>query len=76
MEYVPNAAEITWGITTYKEVHNILLFPDIYTRVSSISSVGHNVHIGYLASGGLGVSGHWGDNRSDNLGVSSARKRN
>ena len=76
VEYVPNAPEATWGITTYKEVRNVWLFPNIYARTSSVVSVGYRVGVGNSAVGGVGVSGIWGDRRYDGLGVSSARKRN
>lgn len=76
VEYVPNAPEATWGITTYKEVRNIWLFPDIYARTSSVDSDGVRVSVGYSVGGGVDVSSGWADCRYDYLGVSSARKRN
>jgi len=75
-EYVPNAPETTWGETTYKEVRNAWLFPNIYARTSSVDSDGNRVRVGYSADGGVVVSYHWVDGRSGCLGLVSARKRN
>lgn len=76
VEYVPNVAETTWGETTYKEVRNQWLFPDIYARTSSVVSDGGRVSVGHSAGGGVSVIYYWDDDRRGSLGVSSARKRN
>jgi hypothetical protein len=76
VECVPNAPEATWGITTYKEIRNVWLLPDIYARTSSVDSDGGRVIVGYSAVGGVSVRNDWGGDRYDDLGVSSARKRN
>jgi hypothetical protein len=76
VEYVPNVAEATWGITTYKEVRNIWLLPDIYARTSSVDSDGGHVVFGDSADGGVHVYGDWDVPRGEGLGLTSARKRN
>lgn len=75
LEYVPNAPEMAWGITTYKEVRDIYLLPDIYARTSSLDSDGRRVHVGHFDSDGLHVYYYWVVfRRGDDLGLSSARK--
>src|SRR5690606_21433649 len=73
-EHVPNAAEFCWVVTIYYKVRGIYLFPDTYARVSSLDSVGDRVNVGYFDAGGLGVDSGWDDDRSSDLGLSSARK--
>lgn len=75
VEYVPNAPEATWGITTFKEVRDIWLLPDIYARTSSVGSGGIHVSVGASADDGVDVDYFWDDRRSDRLGLWSARKR-
>lgn len=76
VEYVPNVAETTWGETTYKEVRNSWLFPNIYARTFSVGSGGNRVNFVYSAVGGVDVYDYWDDYRNDYLGLASARKRN
>lgn len=85
---VPNAAETVWGLTTYKAVRNVYLFPDCYVRTSSRGSDGIprgsdciprgsdciQVDIGRFGAKGLIVSSNWYDPGIGNLGVASARK--
>ncbi|HEV7702306.1 MAG TPA: hypothetical protein VGO63_02600 [Candidatus Paceibacterota bacterium] len=74
LEKVPNAAEMSWFITTYFEVRGIRLFESIYVRTSSLDSDGRRVSVGSFDAGGLDV-GHWdGDSRHDSIGLSAARK--
>ena len=72
-EYIPNAPEVAWGITTYKEVRNVWLLPDIYARTSSADSGGFRVDLGDSAVGGVFVSLYWSA-IGGLLGLSSARK--
>ncbi|MBU6214760.1 hypothetical protein KGM48_02870 [Patescibacteria group bacterium] len=73
--YVPNAAEVTWGLTTYKAVNDVyLLEDDIYVRTSSLDSGGYRVYVGYFDASGLYVYDYWVDYRYSPLGVASARK--
>ncbi len=75
LEHVPNAAEMSWFITTYFEVRGIRLFESVYVRTSSLDSDGGRVLVGRFDSGGLRVSDYWGDVRRDHLGVSASRKQ-
>lgn len=74
IDYVPNAAEATWGATSYKAVRGVYLLPNVYVRTSSLDSVGFRVGVGIFGAGGLDVYGYWDDRRSDLLGLASARK--
>ena len=74
VERVPNASEVMWGITTYKEVRDILLFPNIYVRTSSVDAGGYHVYVGYSADGGVNVNYYWDDFRRSSVGLASARK--
>ena len=74
VETVPNSAEFTWAITTYKAVRGTYLFGGIYARTSSLGSVGGRVSVGDFDDKGLNVSNDWDSNRSSILGLSVARK--
>jgi hypothetical protein len=74
VEYVPNAAEAAWFITTYYMVHGVRLFERIYVRTSSLDSDGFHVLVGDFDAKGLDVLNLWDDLRHDNLGLASARK--
>ena len=71
---VPNAAEVAWGLTTYKEVRDTYLMDNIWVRTVSVDSGGRRVPVGYFFSVGLDVDGYWVDGRHSRLGVSAARK--
>jgi hypothetical protein len=73
-EVVPNVAEATWGVTTYKAVRGVYLLGNIYVRTSSLDSGGHRVCVGGFGAGGLYVHYCWDDSQSDGIGVSAARK--
>ena len=53
LEHIPNAAEMSWFITTYFEVRGIRLFESVYVRTSSLDSGGFSVHVGHFDSMGL-----------------------
>ena len=74
IEYLPNDAEVEWGVTTYKAVRDIFLLPNFYVRTSSFDSDGVCVHVGYSGYGGLFVD-YWYDGPSSFVGVASARKQ-
>lgn len=74
LEKVPNAAEMSWFITTYFEVRGVRLFEGIYVRTSSFDSDGDRVDVGGFDFGGLHVSDYWDDSRNGNFGLSAARK--
>ena len=75
LEHVPNAAEMSWFITTYFEVRGIRLFESIYVRTSSLDSDGYCVPVGVFDSEGLTVNYYWDNYRYDRLGVSAGRKQ-
>lgn len=73
--YVPNAAEATWCLTTYKAVNDVyLLEGEIYVRTSSLVSDGGRVNVGRFDAEGLNVGHWWCDGRDGYLGVSASRK--
>jgi hypothetical protein len=74
LEYVPNDAEVEWGITTYKAVNGVYLLKVVYVRTSSLGSDGNRVCVGGFDADGLGVGDCWDDRRRDCVGVASARK--
>lgn len=73
-EFVPNAPEFVWAITTYKAVRGTYLFGGIYARTSSLGSDGDHVLVGRFDDGGLVVSGSCDSDRLSFLGLSVARK--
>lgn len=73
VEYIPNAAEMSWFITTYFEVHGVRLLDDVYVRTSSLDSDGYHFYVGCFSVDGLIVNNFWGDCYS-RLGLSVARK--
>jgi hypothetical protein len=74
LEKVPNAAEMSWFITTYFEVRGIRLFEGVYVRTSSLVSDGFRVDVGSFDAKGLDVNDWHDDFRYGNLGVSAGRK--
>ncbi len=73
-EYVPNAGEVSWGVTTYYKVRGVYLLPEFYVRTSSVHSDGRHVLVGPFDSDGLSVSCYLDGTRRGNLGIASARK--
>jgi hypothetical protein len=73
-ERVPNAAEMSWFITTYFEVRGARLFENVYVRTSSLDSDGNRVFVGRFDAKGLYVDSYWDDYRIGSLGLSSGRK--
>jgi hypothetical protein len=73
-EFIPNAAEVSYGATVYRKVRGVNTLPNFYVRTSSVDVGGRHVCVG---GGGdcdsLGVDRDWGGYRYDDLGVSSAR---
>jgi hypothetical protein len=72
---VPNAAEMSWFITTYFEVRGIRLFESIYVRTSNLDSDGDRVSVGGFDSKGLLVNNWGGGHRQGDLGLSGVRKQ-
>jgi len=75
VEYVPNDAELEWGVTTYKAVRGVYLLSKVYVRTASRDNVvnGH-IYVGYFAEDGLYISGYWDSSRNVPVGIASARK--
>jgi hypothetical protein len=73
-EEVPNAAEMSWFITTYYEVRGVYLFKGVYVRTSSVYSGDRRVSVGFFGGLGLRVDGCSGDDYFCSLGVSASRK--
>jgi hypothetical protein len=74
VEYVPNAAEAVWGVTSYKAVRGVYLLPNVCVWTSSLDSDGLRIYVGYFDAKGLNVHYYWDDLRYDVLGLVSARK--
>jgi len=74
IEFVPNAPEFVWAITTYKAVRGTYLFGGIYARTSSLDSGGDRVRVGSFDGEGLDVRSGWDGRRDSRLGLSVARK--
>lgn len=73
-EKVPNAAEMSWFITTYFEIHDIRLFEQIFVRTSSFDSRGQHVLIGCFNAGGLHIY-DWPDTcKYSPIGLPASRK--
>lgn len=75
LETVPNAAEMSWFITTYFEVRGVRLFEGIYVRTSSLVSDGCHVNVGHFGSEGLFVYYCWDVGRYEGIGLSAIRKQ-
>ena len=74
LEYVPNDAEVEWGITTYKAVTGVYLLKGVYVRTSSLDSDGNRVCVGVFGADGLHVRDYWDNDSDGDIGVASARK--
>lgn len=74
VETVPNSAEFTWAITTYKAVRDVYLFGGIYARTSSLVLDGDHVYVGFFGDKGLDVYDGWDGCCDNGLGLSVARR--
>lgn len=74
LEGVPNAAEMSWFITTYFEVRGVRLLEMVYVRTSSTGSGGGHIYIGCRCILGLGSDDSWDDYKTDCIGLSAARR--
>lgn len=74
LEHAPNAAEMSWFITTYFAVRGVRLFANVCVRTSSLVSDGSHVDVGIFDAKGLNVSYWYDDYRYSYIGVSSARQ--
>jgi hypothetical protein len=71
---IPNVAEATWPLTTYKAVRNVYLLDELYVRTSSFDSDGHSVGVGDFNDKGLGIGYCGNDDRDVSLGLSYGMK--
>ena len=71
---VPSARVMVYTIIGYYLATGERLFRNIRVCISSLASNGYRVNVGYFDSDGLYVFSYWGDDYSNDLGVSSARK--
>ncbi len=71
---VPNAAEMSWFITTYYEVRGVYLFKCVHVRTSSIASGDYCVSVGGFDGSGLGVRNDLYVNFGGDLGLSASRE--
>ena len=74
LETVPNAAEMSWFMTTHFEVRGIRLFESIYVRTSSLDSDGDRVLVGVFGSKGLHVDRWYDGYRNGYIGLSGVRQ--
>lgn len=72
-EYVPNVAEMAWGILAHWKIRNILLLPDFSVRTSSTDADDNHVSIGRSAFGGINVYSGWDEKYYEHIGIISAR---
>ncbi len=73
-EYVPNVAEVAYGMLVYYKVKGIRLFPDHYVNTSSVDTRGFQVKIGGFGQLGISVPFLFtAGRRASNIGICSAR---
>jgi hypothetical protein len=73
-EQVPNAAEMSWFITTYYEVRGVRLFPNVFVRTCSVNWEDYHVLVGFFGGYGLGVNNFREGRGRFDLGVAASRK--
>jgi hypothetical protein len=66
---MPNAAEMVWFISTFKDVRDIWLFPETYVHTSSVAANGNPVFVGRCDSDGIGILNHNGISCGGSVGV-------
>lgn len=75
LERVPNAAEMSWFITTYFEVRGVRLFGDAHVRTSSLGVQDSHITVGGFGFDGFNVFDFWdNETRGSVFGLSAARK--
>jgi hypothetical protein len=73
-EETPSAQVMVYTIIAYFLATGERLFEGIWVRCSDLDSDGGRVYVGRFDADGLDVSSFWDNDRSDCVGVSSARK--
>lgn len=71
--YIPNAAEVTWGLTTYKAVNGVYLLDDVFVRTSSRFR-GYRVVVGFRDVKGFAIGFCHNKNDAGPLGILAAQK--
>lgn len=71
---VPHPAVLAEALCIHFKETGERLMSNWYSRTSSLGSGGNRVDVGYFDAGGLYVGSYWNDDRSDFIGLSSARK--
>ena len=74
IEYVPNAAQTTWALTTYKVVRDVNLLENIYVRTASHTLDGNCVKVGKFDRRGIGLCGYYDSYRYENVGILTGLK--
>lgn len=73
IEYVPNAAEVCYGLVTFSKVRGVRLFGDIRVRSSSIYDHSHMVRIGPFTENGIVIDHHPSEDTCSNTAAPAAR---
>lgn len=73
-EETPTAQVLVYTILLYYLATGERLLPNIYARVSDLDSDGDRVYVGFEEGGLFIGTGRWADLRTDDIGLSSARK--
>lgn len=74
---VPNAAEVTWALTVYKDVRDIYLLEELYVRTSSVGSGGEHYVVGCFGSeedDELCLNDYWPNTNYKFIGLAAVRK--
>jgi|AntRauTorckE6833_2_1112554.scaffolds.fasta_scaffold06943_4 hypothetical protein len=74
-EYIPNAIEVVYAITTYHMVRGVCLLYRTYVRTSSVDEDSRHVIVGGNSSDGVCVREFMDDEPEDYVGVLSARTK-
>jgi len=73
VETVPNVAEFTWAITTYKKIRGVYLFHKFYVRTSSLDLDGNHISVGNFDKRGMFIDAIRDGLRFGLLGLSVTR---
>jgi len=73
VEYIPNAAEVTYTITSYCKVRGLRLLKDVSVRTSSVDMSNQSVIVGNHTDDGLSIGQFWDSKSETHIGISSAR---
>ena len=71
---VPTIRAVVYTMVGHYKATGERLFEKVWVRCSDLGSDGGRVYVGSFGAGGLSVDDRWDDNRSDSLGLASARK--